>query len=79
MVAATAAKAKRFSLRSASTELRAGQTRVLKLKLRNNSRKRAGRALNRGKTSRATIKATATDAAGISAKAERKIRLKRKG
>jgi hypothetical protein len=76
---ATPAKATRFRLKPASTSLAPGRMKTtLKLKLRKKVRQRVNRTLRRGKRSRAILRATATDAAGISADVKLKISLKRK-
>ncbi len=75
---AAAAGKKRYDLTPASADVAAGHTEALTLDLPKNASKRVKRAFKKGKKSRVTVTATASDAAGNSSPASTlKVKLKR--
>lgn len=75
---AGAAKSKRFKLRGETKPIAAGETTTLKLRLKKNAKRLAKRAQAKGKTARARVTVSATDAAGNEASAKLRVKLKRK-
>jgi hypothetical protein len=69
-------KVKKDKLKPASADLGPGETTTLKLKLTKKTRKKAGKALDKGKKVQAKVTVDATDTVGNLATAKRTIKLK---
>jgi hypothetical protein len=69
-------KVKKDKVKPASADLGPGETTTLKLKLTKKTRKKAGKALDKGKKVQAKVTVDATDAVGNLATAKRTIKLK---
>jgi hypothetical protein len=69
-------KVKKDKLKPASADLGPGETTTLKLKLTKKTRKKAGKALDKGKKVQSKVTVDATDEVGNLATAKRTIRLK---
>jgi hypothetical protein len=69
-------KVKQDKVKPASADLGPGETATLKLKLTKKTRKKAGKALDKGKKVQAKVTVDATDEAGNLATAKRTIKLK---
>jgi hypothetical protein len=71
-------KTRKLKLKKKTRSVVAGKTLKLKLKLNRKTKKLVKKAMRRKKTSKALIKGRATDAAGNSSKAKRRVKVKSK-